>query len=448
MIRWITIVVLSLTTAAAGVWGYKEHQDKNAILIQTENNYQRAFHELTYYVDLLNDKIGTTLAMNSRAQLSPQLAEIWRITSDANADVGQLPLSLMPFNKTEEFLHDIGDFAYRTAVRDLSKKPLSDKEVKALENLQDQSGEIKNELRRVQNVVLKDNLRWMDVELALATNNEPGDNTIVDGFKTVEKSVDGYREANIEAGVSVAGTEENFKHLEGKEITKSQARELAAKWLKNVNPSNLRVTKSGKGADVQTFTAAYQKNKVNGYIDLSVKGGHPLTIMVSRPVNEPKISLHEAYSKAEKYLQGLNVKDAEFELVESSQYERIGVFRFVYNQDGIRYYPDSIEMKIALDNGELLGMTSLDYYSHHYKRNLKPFSVTEKEARTKVNPQLKIQEQHMAVIENDLNEQVLCYEYLATKGKQTFRIFINAWNGEEEQVETMRAAEVKFNPNT
>ncbi|MGR5914373.1 hypothetical protein ACT7DA_18980 [Bacillus pacificus] len=29
-----------------------------------ENSYQRAFHDLAYEVDLLHDKIGTTLAMN------------------------------------------------------------------------------------------------------------------------------------------------------------------------------------------------------------------------------------------------------------------------------------------------------------------------------------------------------------------------------------------------
>src|SRR5699024_11777751 len=73
----------------------------------------------------------------------------------------------MPFNKTEEFLSNIGDFTYRTAVRDLQEKPLSDKEVKTLQNLYEQSGDLKDELRNVQHTVLDENLRWMDVQLAL-----------------------------------------------------------------------------------------------------------------------------------------------------------------------------------------------------------------------------------------------------------------------------------------
>lgn len=201
MLRSILIVVLTIGVLGTSFWGYKEHQDKNAVLIQAENSYQRSFHELTYYTDLLHDKIGTSLAMNSKSSLSPQLVEIWRISSEALANVGQLPLSLLPFNKTEEFLSNIGDFTYRTAVRDLDKEPLSDKEVASLKDLYEQSKEIKNELRQVQHAVLENDLRWMDVELALATQEEPLDNTIIDGFKTVEKKVEGYAETNMDSPI-------------------------------------------------------------------------------------------------------------------------------------------------------------------------------------------------------------------------------------------------------
>src|SRR5699024_6286979 len=102
--RWIAIVLLSLGIDGVSFWGYKQHEDKNAVLIQAENTYQRSFHELSSNMDLLHDKIGTALAMNSKDRLSPQLVEIWRLNSEALSNVGQLPLTLLPFNKTEEFL--------------------------------------------------------------------------------------------------------------------------------------------------------------------------------------------------------------------------------------------------------------------------------------------------------------------------------------------------------
>src|SRR5690625_7815398 len=104
MIRWLLISVLTIGVIGTGIWGYQDREEKNAVLIQSENTYLRAFHELSYHVDLLHDKIGSSLAVSSNERLSPQLVEIWRLTSEALANVGQLPLSLLPFNKTEAFL--------------------------------------------------------------------------------------------------------------------------------------------------------------------------------------------------------------------------------------------------------------------------------------------------------------------------------------------------------
>src|SRR5699024_8786278 len=104
MARWITIAVLAVGILGVGFWGYQENQEKNAVHIQAQNTYQRSFHELSYHMDMLHDKIGTSLAMDSRDSLSPQLVEIWRLSSQALSNVGQLPLSLVPFDKTEEFL--------------------------------------------------------------------------------------------------------------------------------------------------------------------------------------------------------------------------------------------------------------------------------------------------------------------------------------------------------
>src|SRR5699024_8656992 len=177
MIRSIIITVLVIGLVGVGYWGYQEHEEKNALLIHAENNYQRSFHELSYHMDLLHDKIGTSLAMNTDTRLSPQFVDIWRLTSHALQNVGQLPLTLLPFNKTEEFLSNIGDFTYKTSIRNLDDDPLTEEELRQLKSYYTQAADIKDELRRVQHLTLEDNLRWMDVELALATEDEQLDNS-------------------------------------------------------------------------------------------------------------------------------------------------------------------------------------------------------------------------------------------------------------------------------
>lgn len=442
MFRTILIGVLALGVAGTAIWGYQEHREKNAVLINAENNYQRAFHDLTYQVDLLHDKIGTTLAMNSRNSLSPALAEVWKIASQAHVDVGQLPLTLMPFNKTEEFLSQIGDFSYRTAVRDLEKDPLSEKEYNSLKELYDQSADIQTELRKVQHMVLNNNLRWMDVELALATNKEPQDNTIIDGFKTVEKTVESYGETEFGPSfVSMKKEDEQFQYLEGEDISKKEAITIARKYTGFNGDVDVMVTESGKGSHYGFYSVSIRdkKSKEEANMDITKKGGYPIWYIVDRDVKEQKISLNDANNKAIQFL-----KDNDFEnldLFESTQYDHVGVLNFVTNEKNIRIYPDAIKVKVALDDGRILGFSAEDYLKSHHTREIKAPVLTVEQARKKISPNVKVMEEGLAVIINDLNDEVLCHEFLGVVNDETYRIFINAENGIEEKVDKLQNAE-------
>ena len=445
MIRGILIGILVVGVAGTAYWGYQEHQEKNAILLNAENSYQRAFHDLTYQVDLLHDKIGTTLAMNSRKSLSPSLADVWRITSQAHSDVGQLPLTLLPFNKTEEFLAKIGDFSYRTAVRDLDKEPLSKSEYAALQKLYKQSGDIQNELRNVQHMVLKNNLRWMDVELALASGKETTDNTIIDGFKAVEKTVSGYDESDL--GPSFANMQlkdENFKKIKGKTISRDEAVKIAKKYMNFDGNAKVKVTENGKGSNYGFYSVSI-KNTQTGQeasMDITKKAGHPIWFINNRDIKKQIISLNEADNKAAAFLKETGFKD--LEVFESTQYDNIGVFNFVTNVNGVRIYPEAVKVKVALDNGDIIGVSADEYLKSFQTREIGKPSITVEQARSKVNPNFKVMEDRQAIIVNDLNKEVLCYEFLGTIGNDTYRIFINAVSGIEEEVEKLNNAEAIY----
>lgn len=443
MIQRIAIVLLSIGIIGVGVWGYQEHQEKNAILIQAENTYQRAFHELSYHMDLLHDTIGTSLAMNSKDRLSPQLVEIWRLTSEAHSNVSQLPLALLPFNKTEEFLANIGNFTYRTSVRDLDKSPLSDEEIQTLENLYKQAHDIKDELRQVQHMVLDNNLRWMDVQLALATDDEPADNTIIDGFKTVEKHVEQFSDSHTDSVmIGNVSNQHKYHQLDGDQIDKQEALKQAKDIFQVKSENDLNITKSGDGADTPLFSITYQDGDKHAYMDMAQNGGHPISLLVDRPTSKKTLSLNEGQKKAEQYLKKYNFND--MQVYQSSEYDHIGVYSFVYNEDGVRIFSDSVEVKVALDNGDILGFTAQNYLMNHRDRTIPKPLLTIEDAEDKVNSNIKIEEQSLAIIDNDLGEEVLAYEFLGVFNDETFRIFINAMNGIEEKVERLSGVEANF----
>ncbi len=442
MIRSILIAVLAIVVVSTAYWGYQEHQEKNSILIKAESSYQRAFHDLTYNLDQLHDEIGATLAMNSKKQLSPSLADVWRVTSMAQVNLGQLPLALMPFNKTEEYLYKVGNFSYRNAIRDLDKEPLTNEEYKVLKELYQQSGEIQKEMRQIQSMVLKDNLRWMDVELALASEVEPLDNAIIDGFKIVNEKVEGFNE--VEWGADLPQLQANdellSKRFTGKEISKEEAKEIALAFCELEN-AKVEVEETGDGLAYKSYSVMINdpKHKANIFMDISKKGGHPIWLLQDRQIGETKISLNEAAEKAKAFLEKNNHK--QMQLVDSKQYNAVGVFNFVYLKDNVRVYPDSIVIEVSLQDKQIIGYEATAYLANHRKRTIPAPKLTMEEAKKSLNPALEVKEHHLALIKNELEDEVLTHEFFGVINNDTYRIFINAQTGHEEQVEKLDNAE-------
>ena len=120
----------------------------------------------------------------------------------------------------------------------LIKSLLTDKEYGTLQKLYGQSANIQDGLRQVQYLVLKNNLHWMDVQTALANGKQSSDNTIIDGFKTVDKTAGSYSDAPTENPnfVSIQKKDENFKNLKGRTISKQEAIRIAEKYSNMKKP--------------------------------------------------------------------------------------------------------------------------------------------------------------------------------------------------------------------
>ena len=257
--------VMTLFFIGSIYWGYQEHQEKNSILIKAENQYQRAFHDLSYHVQQLHRELGNTLAVNSTSQGYHRkgLVNVWRLTSEAQNEINQLPLTLLPFNRTEDFLSRIANFSYKTSVRDLTKKPLSKDEYKMLKTLYGNSEQISKDLLNVQEKVISKNLRWMDVETALATERSTLDNTIIDGFKTVDKKVSEYPEINWGPSVSSMYQKRTVRMLAGEKKSPEDIKKLAADFLKLPDSRSIRVVENGKGTEFASYSATVNKGNAD-----------------------------------------------------------------------------------------------------------------------------------------------------------------------------------------
>ena len=107
---------------------------------------------------------------------------------------------------------------------------------------------------------------------------------------------------------------------------------------------------------------------------------------------------------------------------------------YAYFQDGTTMYPDLIKVKIALDNGEIVGFESLGYIMCHRDREIPQTIISEQEAREKAGTHLSVDTVSKAYIPLDSKREVFCYELKGTLGKNNFLIYINAETGREEKI--------------
>lgn len=434
--------VTALLLVGALVWGYQENREKNSILIKAENQYQRAFHDLSYHVDRLHGELGNTLAVHSKSDGMHRkgLANVWRLTSEAQNEINQLPLTLLPFSKTEEFLSKIASFSYKAAIRDFTKKPLTDGELGTLKALYESSGQISKDLQSVQNKVIANQLRWMDVESALATEDAAQDNTIIDGFKTVDKRVAGYPELNWGPSVASIYDKRSVKMLDAKPVTPQQIQAKALEFADAGPGAQAQVTLNGKGTEYASYTAVVSGAKGGAPItmDFTARGGQLISYNNNREVGgNAAVSLEDASERAARFLDRKGYPG--MKAVSADRFDNLGNLTFVPEQNGVLIYPEKMTVRVGLDTGEIIGFQASDYVNEHTgNRKLPKPGMTLAEARAKLNPDFKETYNRLALIENDDAEKVLCYEFGGRINGSQYRIYLNASSGTEETVEEIR----------
>ena len=114
--------------------------------------------------------------------------------------------------------------------------------------------------------------------------------------------------------------------------------------------------------------------------------------------------------------------------------EGVMTINYAFSQDGVIMYPDLIKVKIALDNGEILGMSSFGYLNNHTTRDISKVKISKEQAKEKLNKDLSIKSEKMAVIPTEWQSEILCYEFKGKVGETEYLVYINVETGNEEDI--------------
>ena len=428
--RKIYALMTSLFVMAV-IFGFYQYKISQKLKQTVENQYNRAFHELVNYVDDIDVLLHKGMLVSSPSQMATISSELFRQTSAAKACLGQLPISEVQMENTEKFLSQIGDYTYLLSQNTINNEVITEEDYQNLSSLGEYSSNLSAQLMKLEEEVYAGNLHFdaMQKQSELSVAQAAGGD-MLSGFQDVEKEFQEYPSLIYDGPFSEHIETLNPVFLEGKKIiSQADALKKAKQFLGTEN-----VTSSGESQNtvLDTYSFCTSENGRETCLSLSKAGGYPLYYLINREIGEETISVEDAIAKAGAYLENLG-----FSSMKHSYYDCSGgvaCVNFAYEQDGTLCYSDLIKVKVALDNGEIVGLETKGYLMAHQKRTLPAAKLTAEDARGKINSHLQIDSLKLTLIPKDSKREVLCYECHGSFSGKNYLIYINAENGREEKI--------------
>lgn len=425
------IGVFLIIIIALGVILYqKEVQAKQT----AENTYNMAFYELVDYVGNVETYLAKSLISTTSQQGAETLTSLWREANMAQTYLSRLPIESQELENTQKFLNQVSDYSYSLSRKNIYDESLTDEDLKNLKDLHNYSLELENTLNQLSEDINSGRIKWDELAKKGSTAFAQQVSTeSQDGFSSLEENFHEYSGLIYDGAFSEHLTSEEKKGLTGENIDEEKAKEIANDFVgkdKIKETSNLGLSEN---ATIPAYDFSIQTNEGrNINISISQKGGHVVYMNYDREVTSEILSQEEADKKGKEFLdqKGFpNMKETYY-----LKQEGIMTINYAYNQDGVVMYPDLIKVKVALDNGEILGIETSGYLNNHTERDISKVKITKEEAKKTLNKELNIESEGLAYIPTEWKTEILCYEFKGKVDDTEFLVYINAENGREEDI--------------
>ena len=425
------ICVLLIIVAILGFILYKKQREYRQA---SENSYNLAFYELVGYVQNVEAYLAKSIISSTPEKSADTLTNLWREANLAQSYLSRLPIESQELENTAKFLNQVSDYSYSLSRKNINDEQLSEDDFKNLKDLHSYSVELENTLNQLSADLNEGRLSWGELtnkgNVAFA---QQVDNISKESFSNLEENFHEYTGLIYDGAFSEHLTGVEKKGLTGDDIDENEAKEKIEEFIGKENIKETNSLGFSENATIPVYDFSVNTNdEKNTNISISKKGGHVVAMNVNRDVDVEAITEDEANKKGKDFL---NSKG--FENMKETYYlkqEGIVTVNYAYVQDNTVIYPDLIKVKIALDNGDIMGIETTGYLNNHEERDISNIKITKEKAKEKLNKNLEIQSEGLAIIPTNWKTEILCYEFKGKIDNREFLVYINAENGKEEDI--------------
>ena len=427
------IVVLFTIIIILSVIIYKKQTEYRQA---SENQYNMAFYELVDYVQNVETYLAKSLISSSPEHGAETLTHVWREANLAQAYLSRLPIDSVELEKTAKFLNQVSDYSYSLSRKNIYNEELTEEDLKNLEDLHNYSVELRNTLDQLSADINDGRIKWGELtkkgEVAFA---QEVSNISKNSFSNLEENFHEYSGLIYDGAFSEHMTSSQKKGLTGDNIDEEKAKQIATDFIGKDGAQEINLSGKSENTDIITYDFSVKvnnENEENMNISITEKGGHVLLMNYNRNVEAELISQEEADKIGKKFLEdrGLNNMKETYYLKQDG----IVTINYAYKQDEVTVYPDLIKLKIALDNGEVMGIETKGYLNSHEERKIPEVKITKEKAKESLNKNLEITSESLAIIPTEWQTEVLCWEFKGKVNDTDFLVYVNAETGKEEDI--------------
>ncbi len=408
----------------------KEQDSKQA----SENSYNMAFYSLVDYVENVETYLAKSLISSTPEHGAETLTNVWREANLAQSYLARLPIESQELENTEKFLNQVSDYSYSLSRKNIYNESLSNEDLKNLKDLHNYSVELENTLNQLSEDINSERIKWNELSnkgtVAFAQQVSTQTN---DSFSNLEENFHEYSGLIYDGAFSEHITSSEKKGLTGNDIDEETAKQKVSEFVGQENIKEIQSLGFSENATIPEYNFSVKTNLENDItISVSKKGGHIIYMNSNRTVNSEIISQEEANEKGKEFLnnKGLNNMKETYYLKQDG----IVTINYAYTQNDVVVYSDLIKVKVALDNGEVLGIETTGYLNNHTQRDTSKVKISKEEAKKTLNKDLEISSEGLAIIPTEYNTEILCYEFKGKVDDREFLVYINAENGREEDI--------------
>lgn len=424
---WTVATVIALIVIA--ILGYNLLNQKRVYATTKENEYNMAFYEVVEYVQNVKTYLAKSMISKSAEHGAEMLTHVWREANLAQAYLGMLPIESQELENTEKFLNQVSEYSYSLSRKNIEGEGLTNDDINKIKEMYNYSNDLANTLNEMADELNNGTLKWSN----LMKNTEDAEIAEVSTFDVVEENFHEYSGLIYDGAFSEHLTSSEKKGLTGDEIDEETAKTKAEEFIgkdKIKNTQNNGYVENGN-IPVYRFEITLNDDQKIG-ISISKKGGHVVFLNSNREVKEDKISEQDTVTKGKEYLASKG-----FNNMKETYYMKQNGFitiNYAYKQNDVIIYADLIKVKVALDDGEIIGLETTGYLNNHHDRTIPTEKISIEKAREQLSSKAQVTSEGLAIIPTEWKTEKFCYEFKGKIEDIDFIAYINAETGEEEDI--------------